>query len=354
MDPLLALLVSLMPLLATFIAVLLLLLAVNWLILLRHPEFGNERRLPRQLVMLGLTLVGMVAVILALPVSDSTRNQVIALLGVSISGVLAFSSTTIVANFMAGILMRITRPFRTGDFIRIGDHFGRVAERGLFDTEIQTEQRELIALPNTYLISHPVGVVRTSGAIVSATLSLGYDLHHARVEALLLDAARETGLEEPFVQIVELGDHAITYRINGLLTEVKSLLSTRSKLYRQVLDGLHGDGVEIVSPGFINLRRLDEQHRVLPNQETAIPAAENECASPEQILFDKAEQAEQHDSAKLHLQNEIQALEDLSTIAEGEAKQRLADLITQKRRQLVELENASPAPVQPDRPSETV
>ena len=135
----------------------------HWLLIGRHPDLGNERKFPRQIVMLGLAIVGLVTIVLFLPISESSRNQLLGLIGLLASGILAFSSTAIVSNLMAGILLRVTKPFRIGDFIRVGDHFGRVSERGLFDTEIQSESRELIAIPNTFLISHPVTTVRSSG-----------------------------------------------------------------------------------------------------------------------------------------------------------------------------------------------
>ena len=272
MNRLLEQILLLMPLFGIAASVLLFLFGMNWLLLRRHPEFGNERKLSRQLAMLGLTVAGAVAIVLALPVSVSTRNQLLALIGVLLSAVVAFSSTTIVSNCMAGIMLRITRPFRTGDFIRVGEHFGRIAERGLLDTEIQTEYRELVSLPNTYLISHPVTVVRSSGTIVSATLSLGYDVHHARIQTLLITAAQEAGLEEPFVQIIELGNYAVTYRVSGLLTEVKSMLTTRSNLFRQILDTLHGNGIEIVSPAFMNQRRMDDQTKTVPSPVMETPS----------------------------------------------------------------------------------
>lgn len=264
MDRLFEHIVFLTPLLGTVAGVILFLFALNWLILGRYPELGRDRMLPRQMVMLGFTLAGVLVIAFALPVIDATRNQIITLIGVLLSGVVAFSSTTIVANFMAGIMIRINRPFKIGDFIRVGDHFGRVSERGLLDTEIQSEHRELISLPNTYLISHPVVVVSSSGAIISSDLSLGYDVHHARIQSLLITAARETGLNEPFVQIIELGNYAITYRVSGLLADVKSMLTMRSNLHRKILDTLHGNGIEIVSPTFMNQRRIGDQVRIFP------------------------------------------------------------------------------------------
>ncbi|MGE0040779.1 MAG: mechanosensitive ion channel family protein [Vicinamibacterales bacterium] len=326
----------LMPLAGAVAGVLLVLLAANWALLGRHQQMGKERQLPRQLVMLGLTVVGALVVLLSLPVSDGTRNQVIALVGVLLSGVIAFSSPTIVSNFMAGLMLRMTRPFRIGDFIRIGEHFGRVAERGLFDIEVQTEHRELISLPNTYVISNPVEVVRPSGTIVSATLSLGYDIHHARVEPLLVAAAGDAGLEEAFVQILELGNDAITYRVSGLLTEVRSLLSTRSNLYRAILDTLHGAGVEIVSPHFMNQRRLDAAAPVIPRPRAA--PAETPLPGPEPLVFDKAERAAKREAERERLRAEIAELGAAAKAAGSAEKQALAAAIKEKADALAALD----------------
>jgi small-conductance mechanosensitive channel len=163
-------------------------------------------------------------------------------------------------------MLRVTRPFRTGDFVRVGDYFGRVAERGLLDTELQTENRELIACPNAFRITNPVSVVRSSGTVVSTTLSLGYDVHHSTAEKLLLKAAHECGIDDPFVQITELGNYSITYKTCGILTDVKSLLTTRSNLCRCILDTLHGNRIEIMSPTIMNQRRLPDNLKIIPTQ----------------------------------------------------------------------------------------
>ncbi|MBA3031556.1 MAG: hypothetical protein KKF85_00450 [Gammaproteobacteria bacterium] len=189
---------------------------------------------------------------------------------------------------------------------------------------------------NIYMISHPLTVVRSSGTIISATLSLGYDVHHSRVKALLIAAAQDAGLSEPFVLIDELGNHAITYRVSGLLTEIKSMLTARSALNRAILDALHGDGIEIVSPTFMNQRPLAGDARILPASLNAAPRVES--AAPEEIVFDKAKQAEQQEKLKIDLQNAIRKLESEAETAEGDAQQRIAELIERKRNELLELE----------------
>jgi small conductance mechanosensitive channel len=182
----------------------------HWLLIGRHPALERERALPRQLILLALTFIAVIALVLALPFGEGSRNQVLTILGLILSGLVAFSSSTIVANLTAGVMLRVTKPFRTGDFIQVNEHFGRISERGLLDTEIQTEHRDLIALPNTYLITNPIKTVRASGTIVSTTLSLGYDVHHAKIEELLITAATSIDLADPFVIITELGDYAVT------------------------------------------------------------------------------------------------------------------------------------------------
>ncbi len=314
----------------------------HWFLIKRHVDLGRERKFKRQLVMLGLTLVGLVTLILSLPIIESSRDRLIGLIGLLASGILAFSSTTIVGNMMAGILLRVTRPFDIGDFIRVGDHFGRVSERGLFDTEIQSETRELVAIPNTYLISHTVTTIRSSGTIISLTLSLGYDVHHSQIEPLLLKAAQECGLEEPFVHILELGNYSITYRISGILKEVKWLITARSNLSRSVLDALHGDGIEIMSPSYMNQRKLSEDKKIIPNADQ-----EESSETPviaEDIVFDKAEQAEQREKGKNELIGTIDRLESSLKDAPEEDKERIKKQIAEDRERLKVSEQATGEP----------
>jgi small-conductance mechanosensitive channel len=308
-----------LPLFVTSIIVGVILWGSHLILIARHPELGNERLFSRQLSMLGLTFAGILAIALTLPINESSLNQVLALLGLVISGIIAFSSSTIFANLMAGLMLRVTKPFATGDFIDVGEYFGRVVERGLLDTEIQTENRELVAIPNTFMITHPISVTHGSGAIVSTTLSLGYDIHHSKVDSLLLDAAQKCGLEDPFVQVLELGNYSITYKVSGKLTDVKSLLTARSNLCRYVLDSVHGGGFEILSPAFMNQRRLPIDLKVIPVKTKQKPKESSQTA--EEVVFDMAEKAEQVEKNKQQLLDTVQVYkEKLETASEGDKK----------------------------------
>ncbi len=326
------------PTIEAFFIIGLALWGANWVLIGRHSGLGNERLFSRQIAMMGLTIVGMIAIALSLPVSESSRNQIIALIGLAISGIFAFSSGTIFTNLIAGIMLRITKPFRTGDFININkEYFGRVVERGLLDTEIQTESRELIAIPNIYMTANPISVVRSSGTIVSTTLSLGYDIHHRTAESLLLRAAKKCGLEEPFVHVQQLGSYSITYKVSGMLTDVKSLLTTRSNLCRYILDVLHENRVEIMSPAFMNQRQLPVDKKIIPL--TGDQEFSENVAVAEEVVFDKAETAEQLEKEKQQLLDKIQQCQSQSEGASEDDKKQNQKIIDQCRKQLSLIEN---------------
>jgi len=278
----------------------------------RRRSLGRGRQIQHQLIMILLTCAGLLAIVLALPIRDATRGQLLTLAGILLSAAIALSSTTFIGNAMAGVMLRAVRNFRTGDFVRVGEHFGRVSERGLFHTEIQTEDRDLTTLPNLYLVSHPVTVMRTSGTILSATVSLGYDVPRSRIERSLLQAGAEAGLKEPFVQVLELGDCSATYRLAGLLTEVKQVLSARSRLRAAMMDALHGAGVEIVSPNFMNTRAYAEDRSFIPRQERAAkPERRPADSSPEALAFDKAEEAESLETMERNHEALVAEIEEL-------------------------------------------
>lgn len=280
----------------------------HWLLLRRRLNLGAEARFPRQLLLLAMTAGGLLLILLVFPMSETTRGQILSLTGLVLTAVIGLSSTSFVSNIMAGLMLRVVKSLRPGDFIQIGDNFGRVTERGLVHTEIQTQNRDLTTFPNLHLVTNPVTVVRSSGTIVSTTLSLGYDLLHSRIEALLKTAAEEAGLQDAFVQVQELGDFSVTYRVAGFLPKVKHLLTVRSELRKKVLDSLHGDGIEIVSPTFMNQRRLADNARILPRvrPDKAAEASPQSDEIPEKIIFDKAEAAESLE----HLQREYDEVKE--------------------------------------------
>jgi len=306
-------------------------------ILMKRQTPTSGSRISQQLLLAVLGGVFLVMLILQLPIGEAERGQLLSLLGILVTAAIALSSTTLIGNAMAGLMLRSIRNFRPGDFIVVDGHRGRVSELGLLRTEIQTERRNLTTLPNLYLVTTPVTVVRASGTFISATVSLGYDVPREKVEQCLVEAAENAGLTEPFVFVLELGDFSIIYQAAGFLEEVKYLISAESELRECMLDALHRAGIEIVSPTFMNQRQLAAVRQATPSK----PYTPEE-AHPEERMFDKAEQAETEAKAGHQLEDVVEELDQLKKQAEHPDKEaskgRISELETQRAQLEAELE----------------
>ena len=225
---------------------------------------------------------------------------------------------------MSGLVIRFNKPFKTGDFIRCNDYFGRVSEKGLLDTEIQTEQRDLIHIANSYLVNNPVSVIRSSGTLITANISIGYDVHHTSVTEALTKAVLEAGLEEGYVQVSELGDFSVSYRVAGLLKEVKSVLTARSNLHKAILDTLHNSDIEIMSPNFIAQRPTEATQKFIAKVPTNVPsktrASVEDDDAQEAIAFDKAELAAQHEESLRDAKAKVESVRQQISEAKGADK----------------------------------
>jgi small conductance mechanosensitive channel len=281
---------SFVPLLLVIGFTVLVVSGTKWLLGRREANKPHSR-FQHQLIMLCTIFVAGLAIIVALPISDTLRGQLLSLIGILLSAAIALSSTTFIGNIMAGIMLRSIRNSRPGDFITVGDLTGRITEMGLLHTEIQTEFRDLVTLPNLHMVTNPVKVVRRSGTIITSEVSLGYDVPHSQVAELLCDAAEKAGLTDAFVQVRELGDYSVTYRVAGLLEDVQSLISSRSALRIATLDALHHNGIEVVSPSFVNQRRQSDGQLMIPAPSRISTATVSTQPQAEEIAFDKAEAA---------------------------------------------------------------
>jgi small-conductance mechanosensitive channel len=268
----------------------------------------------RQIIMALIWLAAAILAVLLMPVGDAMRGQLLSFLGILLSATIALSSTTLVGNAMAGLMLKSLRNFRIGDYIKVGEYFGRISNMDLLHVEVQTEDRDLTTLPNLFLVTHPVTVIRSSGTILHVVVSLGYDVPRKKAEAALLAAATKTELlEKPFVQIRDLGDFSISYQVSGLLTDIDKLISTRRKLRANTVDALHDADIEIVSPSYMMTRALAPGHAVLPLRPPVGQTEEEpeDGSNPDEIVFDKARQAEELELHKAQYTDMSQRLIEL-------------------------------------------
>ena len=118
------------------------------------------------------------------------------LAGAGIVGVIAgFAFKDIASNAFSGFLLSIQRPFKQGDWVQIGDHFGAIDKIGLISTAIKTVPGQKVYVPNqlvynnaftNFSFNHKRRVILNSG------VSYGDDLE--KVKAVALDEVKKVDL----------------------------------------------------------------------------------------------------------------------------------------------------------------
>jgi len=263
-----------------------------------------------------LTLMGILIFILVLPIDKSLKGQIISFLAIIISAGIALSSTTFLGNLIAGIMNNTINRFRSGDLIKIGEFHGRVVKRSVFHTEIQMEDSNFITIPNLYIANNPVKLTRKTKTVISTSVSLGYDISRDKIEETLKEAAIAAGLSAPYMYITSLGDFSVVYKIHGFLEDSSKYFSTSSLLNAKVIDKLHEEKIEIVSPTFMNQRRVEEKEFIPKHVIKETDSTEKE--SPEDLIFDEAFKSEKLEIKKDYLKEIGRKQEEL--------KEKLKDL----------------------------
>lgn len=120
------------------------------------------------------------------------------------------------ANFAAGFLMIIFRPFKVGDFIEGAGVAGTVDSIQIFTTTLRTPDNKLIIIPNAKLSGDNITNYSTAETRrVELTVGAAYesDVRHVRkvLEGIVADDSRILPDPAPFIGISELGDNSVNF-----------------------------------------------------------------------------------------------------------------------------------------------
>jgi len=91
---------------------------------------------------------------------------IVALLGFDLTSIIvglgafsiaiSFATSTIIHRLVSGLLVQAERAFQTGDEIEIKGISGRVVKVSVRTTLIETEEGDLVYIPNSFFLSNPV------------------------------------------------------------------------------------------------------------------------------------------------------------------------------------------------------
>ena len=213
----------------------------------RHPD----RQHIRQLILGGFALLVTISALLALPVADATRGQMIVALGLFFGAALALSAGKPVGNLLAGISFRAANPCGAGDYIKVGEYAGRIVRIDLMGIELQTAGNELIHVPSLYLLSNPASVAAGQRDVIALTMPFSLNTPRQQAEELLLWAAGEAGLRDAVVEVTELAGGTVTYTIAGRVEHIRDYTATELALRTRVLDAVQSAGANLAPAAFV-------------------------------------------------------------------------------------------------------
>lgn len=217
-------------------------------------------------------------------------QTLILMISMIIGFVVAMAATGSIGNVLSGLVLNAFRPYNIGDRVKIGDTVGDVIGSNLAFVQLETLNSEIIEIPNNTVIADKIINYSKSGAFaVLVDVGIGYNVPNELVRKLLIEAARETkDIEDdprPNVEIMRLGDYAITYRLKGYTTNAKAMVRVRSNLMGNVQTQFYSHGVEITSPWYLVQRK-----EAKPTDEEISEAWESTEKRGEEVLEKKVDE----------------------------------------------------------------
>jgi len=204
-------------------------------------------------------LIWALGVAIAYPYLPLAESNAFKGLSVMFGFMLTLGSAGLVTQMMSGLVLIYARALKVGDFVSIGEVMGVVKEMGMLSTKIINMRNEEITIPNAVLVGNPIKNYSSgngeSGALVSTTVTIGYDTPWRQVHAMLIGAAERTsGLRinpQPFVMQKGLQDFYVEYELFAYVDRPLERVRILSELHGNIQDEFNTYGVQIMSPHFV-------------------------------------------------------------------------------------------------------
>lgn len=214
----------------------------------------------RNSVTTGVGYIGvMLAVACALAASGLGFAQ-IALIASALSVGIGFGLQTIVQNFVSGIILLVERPVKVGDWISIAGVEGGVRRIRVRATEIETQDRTTVIVPNSDLVTKQVANKMLDGgrrARIDIRLSVTQpaDVERARELIAGVVGARQgpprvaCGDPQPEIYIDSLAaGGAVNLTCSFFVDEARLAYRARSDCYTQILRALQDNKIAFAGP----------------------------------------------------------------------------------------------------------
>ncbi len=177
-----------------------------------------------------------------------------ALAGLGVVGLtIGFAAKDSLSNVMAGFLIFWDKPFHVGDWVTLGDHYGKVAEITMRTTRMRTRNNTWVILPNESVINQVLVNHSTNGETrLEIPVGIAYKEDIATARKVLLEAVRVVpGVIEnppPAVVVNNLGSSSVDLIIFAWIANAEDEKPVFFRLMEAAKVSLDAVGIEIPFP----------------------------------------------------------------------------------------------------------
>lgn len=122
------------------------------------------------------------------------------------------------ANFAAGVMTIIFRPYNVGDVVQVADQTGQVEEVDVFTTTLRLPDKTKIIIPNGQALDGPIiNYTEAGNRRMDLAVGISYDANIQQAREVILKALSESDyvLESPAatVGVTELADNSVNLTV---------------------------------------------------------------------------------------------------------------------------------------------
>lgn len=171
------------------------------------------------LISTGLMVFIFIAILKKLGVETTSLVAVIGAAGLAVGLALQGS----LANFAAGFLIIVFKPFKIGDFVEANGVAGVIEHIYIFTTELRTPDNKVVIVPNSKMTDNNIINYSSAGnRRIDLVIGIAYDANIDDARKILLDIMstddRILQDPEPTVSVAELADSSVNLAVRPWTT----------------------------------------------------------------------------------------------------------------------------------------
>lgn len=166
------------------------------------------------------------------------------------------------ANFAAGILILIFKPYKIGDYVEMQDKFGKIIDIQIFNTIMETPGNKTLIIPNGKVIDGVITNISSKGNIrLEMEVTMPYSEDYKKVESVLLAVLKNNPLvlESPLpeIGILSYDSHSILLAVRPFVLP-EDYWQVRFETYQQIKKAFHDNQIAVAYSEGVEIGKIGE------------------------------------------------------------------------------------------------